>query len=132
MEAQAFSTPKNMVLPSTTTNEKLIEDGSAIVVKLFVDHVELGVENTPFGDIRELANNPDKRAQLVQYFDMQATKITATDANSKLCLVIQADDDVPCQYINTILQVALGQGFENIYFSSTEKADWLKDYAKNL
>jgi len=132
MESQAFSEPKNMRLPTTTTNEKLIEDGGATVVKIYVDRVELGVEGTPFGTINELASNEVKRKQLAQYLDIEASKIVAMGLNNKPCLVIQADDRVPCEYIQVILQAALSKGFENIYFSSIEKTDWLKDYAKNL
>lgn len=124
MEAQKVTIPANMKFPSTITNEKLIEQGATMVVKMYPDQIYLGTESIPFGSLSEILSNESKREAIYGYLSMEAQKIFDRESNNEPCLLIQADEQIPCQYVSEMVKIGTQASFQYVYFSTLSDPTW--------
>lgn len=129
-EAAIIAEEKGMTYPSTITNDELMKKSGVTPVKLFLDKVVLGNESLEFGTPQELYSDPQKRENIYNYLTLEAN--TIIKAGNEPCLVVQADEYLPCDYVSEIVKVGTSAGFTNIYFATLEDAEWLSAYAANL
>lgn len=128
-EATTIAAEKGMTFPSTITNDELMKKAGTVPIKLFLDKILVGNESLPFGTPQELYTDNQKRANIFEYLEMEAT--TIINSGNEPCLVVQADEFLPCDYISEIVKVSTSAGFTNIYFATLEDAEWLNAYAAN-
>ncbi len=124
MEAQKVTIPANMKFPSTITNEQLIAQGSTMVVRMYPDQIYLGTESLSFGTLSEIMDNATKREAIFNYLGMEAQKIFDRPANNEPCLLIQADEQIPCQYISEMVKIGTQASFQYVYFSTLSDPSW--------
>jgi len=124
MEAQKVTVPDNMLFPTTITNEKLIASAGTYVVKMYPDQIFLGTESLPFGALADIVTNADKRQKVFDYLKYEADIIWKQDKNNEPCLLIQADEQIPCQYVSEMVRIGTNATFQYIYFSTLEDATW--------
>ncbi len=128
VDAQRVTVPDNMIFPPTITNDELLDNGVTIVVKLYQDKILLGTDNLNAGSLEDLVANAAKREMIFEYMRDEAIHIINLDEDKtkfKPCLLIQADKDIPVQYVTELIKLSAGAYYENIYFSTLEE-DWLK------
>ncbi|MBM4404484.1 MAG: biopolymer transporter ExbD [Candidatus Cloacimonetes bacterium] len=128
VDAQRVTVPENMIFPPTITNDELLDNGVTIVVKLYQDRILLGNSNLNAGTLADLVGNKTKREMIFKYMKDEAVRIINLDKDKtkfKPCLLIQADKEIPVQYVTELIKLSAGAYFENIYFSTLEE-DWLK------
>ena len=128
VDAQRVTVPENMVFPPTITNDELLDNGVTIVVKMYQDRILLGANNLNAGSLTDLVNNVPKRQMIFNYMKEEAIRIIDLDKDKtkfKPCLLIQADKEIPVQYVTELIKLSAGAYYENIYFSTLEE-DWLK------
>ena len=128
MEANKVSQVEGMVYPTTTTVEKLAEGTEVVPIKIYMDKVLMGVDNSLLGTPYDLINTPEKRQSMQDYLNEEISAMDE-DKQGNACLVVQADSNIPCIYITQIVSVGTSVGYQNIYFASLEDADWLKNYS---
>lgn len=122
-----LSSEKDIRYPTTITNDLLREKAEATSVKVFTDKILLGNESLNFGNPRDLLENPDKRKAIFQFLEMEAHAIYANNpADVEACLVIQADNFIPCSYISEIIKIGTSVGYTHIYFATLQDTDWLQ------
>jgi biopolymer transport protein ExbD len=137
MEAQKLTVPENMSLPTTITNQELIDNGLTVLVKLYSDNrVLIGTDNLPAGTLKDLVENPRTREVIYNYMQNEANQITAMNTkrgtNYQPCLLIQADKKILCQYITQLVKIGAGASFANIYFSTLQDENWLQSTAQRV
>jgi biopolymer transport protein ExbD len=134
MDAQTNEIPKNMAYPSTITNEELIKNGLTLIVRLYPDKVMIGTNHLKVGTLKQLIEDPKTREIIFNYMKSEAAKIAARNARLKSdfkpVLLVQADKQVICQYVTTLIKIGAGASFENIYFSTLKDDAWLTQSAK--
>ena len=124
MEAQKVIVPDNMRFPTTITNEKLIDEGGTFVVKMYPQEILLGVESLSFGSLKEIVEDETKRQQIYDFLKYQADQIWAREMNNEPCLLIQADEVIPCQYVSELVRIGTQASFQYVYFSTLEDKEW--------
>lgn len=124
MEAQKVTVPDNMRFPTTITNERLIEDGGTFVVKVYPEEILLGTESLSFGSLKEIVEDETKRQQIYDFLKYEADKIWTRDKNNQPCLLIQADEGIPCQYVSELVRIGTQASFQYVYFSTLEDKEW--------
>jgi biopolymer transport protein ExbD len=126
-EAVKISAEPGIRYPSTITNEAIMEKAEATPVKIFPERIVLGNESLEFGHPQELLMNPDKRKAIVDYLQMEANAIYNNNPSDvEACLIIQADNFIPCQYVSEMVAIGTSVGYTHIYFATLEDADWLQ------
>lgn len=132
MEAQKVTIPTDMRFPSTITNEQLIAQGSTMVVRMYPDQIYLGTESLSFGSLAEIVDNASKREAIYNYLSMEAQKIFERPANNEPCLLIQADETIPCQYISEMVKIGTQASFQFVYFSTLSDPTWFSGGVASL
>jgi len=136
MEAQRLTAPENMSLPTTITNQELIDNGLTVLVKVFPDEILVGTDNLRAGSLQQLMNDSSIREIIYNYMKNEANQITLLNTNRgtnyQPCLLIQADKQIPCQYITQIIKIGAGASFSNIYFSTLQDQNWLQTSAQQI
>jgi len=127
MEAVKVSELPDMKYPTTITVEKLVEKAEVTPVKMYLDRILIGNENLYFATPQELKADEAKRSNIQQYLKMEYNAII-TDKTKEPCLIVQADANLPCDYITEIVRLGTAIGYTNIYFATLEAPDWLKAY----
>lgn len=136
MEAQRLTAPENMSLPTTITNQELIDNGLTVLVKIYPDVILIGTDNLSAGSLQQLMEDTTIREVIYNYMRNEANQIQVLNAsrgtNYQPCLLIQADKDIPCQYITQIIKIGAGASFANIYFSTIQDQNWLQASARQI
>lgn len=136
MEAQKMTVPENMSLPTTITNQELIDNGLTVLVKIYPDRILIGTDNLKAGTLQQLVEDAETREVIYNYMQHEASQIaklnTRKGTNYQPCLLIQADKQIPCQYITQLVKIGAGASFANIYFSTLQDQNWLQATANSL
>lgn len=136
MEAQKISVPENMALPTTITNQELIDNGLTVLVKVYPDRVMIGTDNLNAGSIQNLIEDQKTREIIFNFMRNEANQITDMNkkrgTNYQPCLLIQADKQISCQYITQLVKIGAGASFANIYFSTLQDPGWLQASATKV
>jgi len=136
MEAQKLTSPENMSLPTTITNQELIDNGLTVLVKVYPDEILIGTDNLRAGSLQELIVDASFREVVYNYMRNEANQIKLLNesrgTNYQPCLLIQADKQIPCQYITQIVKIGAGASFANIYFSTIQDQNWLQASARQI
>ncbi len=136
IEAQKVTSPDNMRLPTTITNQELLQSGLTVVVKMYPDRILVGIDNLPVGSLRQLVEDKNTRETIYNYLKHEASQIETRNKKDKTdfqpCLLIQADKQIVCQYITQMVKIGAGAAFANIYFSTLQNENWLKATAQSL
>ncbi len=136
MEAQRLTVPENMLLPTTMTNQELIDNGLTVLVKLYPDRILIGTESLRAGSLKQLIEDKNTREVIYNYMQNEANQITAMNTRKgtdyQPCLLIQADKQILCQYITQVVKIGAGASFANIYFSTLEDQNWLLKSAQQI
>lgn len=127
MEAVKVSELPDMTYPTTITVEKLAEKAEVTPVKMYLDKILLGNESLYFGTPQDLKGDEDKREKIQQYLNYEYDSIVK-DETKEPCLIVQADSNLPCDYITEMVRLGTATGYTNIYFATLEAPDWLKAY----
>ncbi len=134
MESQKISAPQNMLLPTTITNQELIDNGLTVLVKVFPDKVLIGTDNINAGTLTQLVSDATSREIIFNYMKNEANQISLLNSrkgtNYQPCMLIQADKSIPCQYITQLVKIGAGATFANIYFSTLQDENWLRQSAQ--
>jgi biopolymer transport protein ExbD len=135
-DAQRMTVPANMSLPTTITNQELIENGLTVVIRVYPDRVLVGTDNLPAGKPEQLVDESNTREIIFNYMKHEAAQINRMNTKSKTsyqpCLLIQADKQIPCLYITQLIKIAAGASFANIYFSTLQDQNWLQKSAQQI
>ncbi len=126
-EAVKVSAEAGMQYPTTITNDKMLEEAGVTPIKIFPDRVVVGTEGLDFGTPADLMNNAKKRTQISEYLKLEAADIYKSES-TEACLIVQADNSIPCAYITEVVRIGTNAGYTYIYFATLEDADWLKKY----
>jgi len=126
-EAVSVSEVQGMKYPSTITNDELMKKAGTTPIKMYLDKIELGSESLEFGTPQELFSNNEKRANILNYLTLEATDIVKQ--GSEPCLIVQADEFMPCEYISEIVSIGTSAGYTNIYFATLSDPEWLNSYS---
>jgi biopolymer transport protein ExbD len=130
MESQRLTIPENMSLPTTITNQELIDNGLTVLVKMYPDKILIGTDNIQAGSLQQLVEDVKTRETIYNYMKHEAGQIIKLNQEKgtkyEPCLLIQADKQIPCQYITQIVKIGAGASFANIYFSTLQDTDWLQ------
>ncbi|MDA3814100.1 MAG: biopolymer transporter ExbD [Candidatus Cloacimonetes bacterium] len=121
MDSTQKNAPEGMLLPTVVTTNDLIESGKAVYLKIYPDKILYGTESMEVGSVQDFLNRADIRNSLLRLLQMEARAITSS--NSKPCLLIQADKDLPCLYITEFIKFSAQASFANIYFSAIHTDD---------
>jgi len=121
MDSTQKNAPEGMLLPTIVTVNDLIESGKAVYLKIYPDKILYGSESMEVGSVQDFLNRADIRNSLLRLLQMEAKAITAS--NSKPCLLIQADKELPCLYITEFIKFSAQASFANIYFSAIHTDD---------
>lgn len=121
MDSTQKNAPEGMLLPTIVTTNELIESGKAVYLKIYPDKILYGTESMEVGSVQDFLNRADIRNSLLRLLQMEARAITV--GNSKPCLLIQADKDLPCLYITEFIKFSAQASFANIYFSAIHTDD---------
>lgn len=136
MEAQRLTIPENMTLPTTITNQELIENGLTVLVKMYPHQILIGTDNINAGTLLQLVEDADTRDVIFNYMKHEAARIELLNqrkgTNYQPCLLIQADRQIPCQYITQLVKISAGASFANIYFSTLQDQNWLQASATGM
>ena len=116
MDSTQKNAPEGMLLPTTITTNDLIESGKAVYLKIYPDRILYGTESMEVGSLQDFLNKPEIRNSLLRLLQMEAKSSIAS--NSKPCLLIQADKELPCRYITEFIKFSAQASFANIYFSA--------------
>lgn len=126
-ESVKISPEANLMYPTTITNDDLLAKAGTTPIKIFPDKIIVGTEGLQFGSPGELVQNSDKRELLFNYLEREAQDIMREEG-VETCLIVQADNNIPCGYITEIVGAATTAGYSYIYFATLEDADWLQKY----
>lgn len=129
MEAQKIAVPDNMQFPTTMEADELTDKQGTTIVKMYPDRILIGTENTYFGTLQDLVEDQDKRAKILEYLQFTAQQILEHPEQNETCLLVQADESIPCQYITTMVQLGTSAYYQYIYFSTLKDTEWLKRQA---
>jgi biopolymer transport protein ExbD len=136
MEAQRMTVPENMSLPTTITNQELIDNGLTVIVKMYPDKILIGTDNILAGNLQQLAEDVETREVIYNYMKHEAGQIKILNdkrgTRYEPCLLIQADKQIPCQYITQLVKIGAGASFANIYFSTLQDENWLQATASEM
>jgi biopolymer transport protein ExbD len=136
MEAQRMTVPENMTLPTTITNQELIDNGLTVLVKMYPDKILIGTDNIPAGNLQQLVEDASIREVIYNFMKNEANQIRILNerrgTNYEPCLLIQADKSIPCQYITQIVKIGAGASFANVYFSTLQDQNWLQASAGQM
>ena len=127
MESVKVYELQDMKYPSTMTVGKLMDKTEVTPVKMYLDKILLGTESLYFGTPTDLKSSEEKRALIERFLTKEFNTIN-DDPNMEPCLVIQADINLPCDYITEMVRLGTAIGYPNIYFATVEEQDWLKAY----
>ena len=116
MDSTQKNAPEGMILPTTVTINDLMESGKAVYLKIYPDRILYGTESIEVGSLQDFLNKPEIRNSLLRLLQMEAKAIISV--NSKPCLLIQADKELPCRYITEFIKFSAKASFVNIYFSA--------------
>lgn len=126
-ESVKISSEKDIRYPTTITNDLLREKAEATPVKIFTDRIILGNESLNFGSPKDLLENPEKRKAIFQFLEMEATAIYNNNSSDvEACLIVQADNNIQCEYVSELVKIGTSVGYTHIYFATLEDPDWLK------
>jgi biopolymer transport protein ExbD len=130
MESQRLTVPENMSLPTTITNQELIDNGLTVLVKMYPDKILIGTDNIEVGNLQQLVEDVKIREMIYNFMINEAGQIQVLNKQRgtryEPCLLIQADKQIPCQYITQMVKIGAGASFANIYFSTLQDENWLK------
>jgi len=126
-EAVKVSAEAGINYPSTITNDEMLEQAGVTPIKIFPDRVVVGTDALDFGTPADLMNNAEKRTQISDYLKLEAKDIYSSES-TEACLIVQADNSIPCAYITEVVRIGTNAGYTYIYFATLEDADWLKKY----
>ena len=126
-EAARVSEEKGMVYPTTITNDALLKNAATTPIKIFRDRVLVGTAALEVGKPGDVVSNADKRALLKNYLDREVADIVK-NVSQEPCLVIQADNVIPCSIISEIVLMGTNAGYTYVYFATLEDAAWLQNY----
>ena len=133
MEAQRLTVPENMKLPTTITNQELIDNGLTVLVKVYHDRILIGTDNIHAGSLRQLTEDASTREIIFNYMQNEARQIALLNSQRgtdyQPCMLIQADKTIPCQYITQLIKIGAGASLSNIYFSTLQEQNWLQTAA---
>ncbi len=136
IESQKMTVPANMTLPTTITNQELLDNGLTVLVKLYPEQIYIGTDNIPAGSLRQLVEDAKTRAALLNFMQNEAAQIQELNnrrgTDYKPCLLIQADKQITCQYITELIKIGAGASFADIYFSSIQDQNWLQASAQKV
>jgi biopolymer transport protein ExbD len=136
IESQKITVPANMQFPTTITNQELIDNGLTVLVKIYPDKILVGTDNIPAGSLRQLVEDTSTREVIFNYMKNEAAQITVMNSkrgtNYLPCMLIQADKEIPCQYITQLIKIGAGASFANIYFSTLQDENWLQSSAQKI
>ena len=121
MDSTQKNSPEGMLLPTTITTNELIESGKAVYLKIYPDKILYGTESINVGSMEDFLGRTEIRNSLLKLLQMESKAITSL--NSKPCLLIQADKEVPCRYITEFIKFSAQASFANIYFSTIHTDD---------
>jgi len=121
MDSTQKNSPEGMLLPTTVTINELVDSGKAVYLKIYPDKILYGTESMEVGSMQDFLNRSEIRNSLLKLLQMEAKAIT--NSNSKPCLLIQADKEVPCKYITEFIKFSAQASFANIYFSTIHTDD---------
>jgi biopolymer transport protein ExbD len=129
MDAQKLTVPDQMIFPTTMTAESLEQNMGTTVIKVYPDRILVGVENVYFGTPQELLQDPQKRADLNDYLTRLSEVIEEDESKGEACLLVQADETIPAQYITAIVEIGTGSYYKYVYFSTLLDSNWLVNEA---
>ena len=90
-------------MPTTITNQELLDNGLTVLIKMYPDKILVGTDNLPAGSLQQLNNDADTRKLIFNYMKNEAAHISIMNSkrgtNYIPCLLIQADKQIPCQYV---------------------------------
>jgi len=136
IESQRLTAPVNMTLPTTITNQELMDNGLAVLVKVYPDKILVGPDNIYAGKPDELITVADLREKIFDFMKHEATQINLRNASNKTnfkpCLLIQADKQIPCQYITLLIKIAAGASISDVYFATIQDEHWLQASARQI
>ena len=121
MDSTQKNSPEGMLLPTTITTNELVESGRAVYLKIYTDKILYGTESINVGTMEDFLGRTEIRNSLLKLLQMESKAITSL--NSKPCLLIQADKEVPCRYITEFIKFSAQASFANIYFSTIHTED---------
>ena len=119
MDAASKNAPEGMVLPNAISIDKLMESSQVVTVKVYTDKILYGTENAVVGTIEEFMNDQSVKDSFKKQLKIEADLIKREN-NKEPVLLIQADKDLKCKYLGTIIGVSTVAKFGNIYFSTTK------------
>ena len=128
-EAVNVSEVQGMQYPSTITNDELMKKAGTTPIKMYLDRITVGVESSEFGTPQELKADAQKRANILNYLQLEAADIVSL--GNEPCLVVQADEYLPCDYVSEIVSIGTSAGYTNIYFATLADPEWLAAYSSN-
>lgn len=128
-EAVSVSEAPGMKYPSTITNNELMKKAGTTPIKMYLDRIEVGVESSGFGTPQELKSDSEKRSNILNYLQYEAEDIIKQ--GNEPCLVVQADEYLPCDYVSEIVSIGTSAGYTNIYFATLADPEWLAAYSSN-
>ncbi len=121
MDSTQKNSPEGMLLPTTITTNELVESGRAVYLKIYTDKILYGTESLNVGSMEDFLGRTEIRNSLLKLLQMESQAISSL--NSKPCLLIQADKEVPCRYITEFIKFSAQASFANIYFSTIHTED---------
>ena len=121
MDSTQKNSPEGMLLPTTITTNELVESGRAVYLKIYTDKILYGTESMNVGSMEDFLGRTEIRNSLLKLLQMESQAISSL--NSKPCLLIQADKEVPCRYITEFIKFSAQASFANIYFSTIHTED---------
>ena len=120
MDVSQRNAPEGMRLPLSVSKEELLKDSQIVSIKIYPDRVLYGAENLKIGTPAEILTNSKLQNVLIKFLKKEASAIKKN--GGKPGLLIQADRQVKCKYITSIIKMSTRASLANVYFS-TIKAD---------
>ena len=136
MESERLTAPESMRLPTTITNQELLDNGLTVIVKMYPTQVLIGSDNLHVGTLKQLVEDEKTREVIFAFMQNEAAKITEINkkrgTDYKPCLLIQADKEIICQYITQMVKIGAGASFADIYFTTLKDENWLQNSATRI
>lgn len=126
-EAARVSEERGITYPTTITNDKLLKNAAATPIKIFRDKILVGTEALEVGKPGDVVSNKEKREGLKAFLDREIADITL-HVKQEPCLIVQADNDIPCAIVSEIVLIATAAGYNYVYFATIEDELWLQKY----
>jgi hypothetical protein len=103
---------------------------------MYPDKILIGTDNILAGNLQQLAEDVETREVIYNYMKHEAGQIKILNdkrgTRYEPCLLIQADKQIPCQYITQLVKIGAGASFANIYFSTLQDENWLQATASEM